>query len=84
MSKNNGGAAFPTTHIEDDTFMDELGRGRTIRAARMKGGLTIRDYFAAKALQAIPHIGNGSNLNFDEIASDAYMLADAMLKARNQ
>ena len=40
-------------------------------------GLTIRDYFAAKAMQALAQ-GN----YFDATARQAYMIADAMLKAR--
>ena len=42
-------------------------------------GLTIRDYFAAKAMQALAQ-GN----YFDATARQAYMIADAMLKAREE
>jgi len=41
-------------------------------------GLTMRDYFAAKAMQAL--IDNDGL--FSEIPTQAYALADAMLKAR--
>jgi hypothetical protein len=41
-------------------------------------GMTLRDYFAARAMQAL--IDN-DNL-FSEIPTQAYELADAMLKAR--
>jgi hypothetical protein len=41
-------------------------------------GMTLRDYFAAKAMQAL--IDN--NGLFSEIPTQAYALADAMLKAR--
>ena len=44
-------------------------------------GMTLRDYFAAKAMQAmiarIPMSGG-------ETARDAYIIADAMLEARDQ
>ena len=40
-------------------------------------GMTLRDYFAAKAMQALAQ-GN----YFDATARQAYMIADAMLKAR--
>jgi hypothetical protein len=40
-------------------------------------GMTLRDYFAAKAMQALVQ-GN----YFDVTAKQAYMMADAMLKAR--
>ena len=42
-------------------------------------GMTLRDYFAAKAMQAL--IDNDGL--FSEIPTQAYALADAMLKARN-
>jgi len=41
-------------------------------------GMTLRDYFAAKAMQAL--IANDGL--FSEIPTQAYALADAMLKAR--
>lgn len=42
-------------------------------------GMTLRDYFAAKAMQGLV-ANNGSNPF--EIAKAAYVVADAMLKAR--
>ena len=41
-------------------------------------GMTLRDYFAARAMQAL--IDNDGL--FSEIPAQAYELADAMLKAR--
>ena len=41
-------------------------------------GMTLRDYFAAKAMQAL--IDNDGL--FSEIPTQAYSIADAMLKAR--
>ena len=46
-------------------------------------GMTLRDYFAAKAMQGImtdPNLSMGR----DEVAEWAYRQADAMLKARNK
>jgi hypothetical protein len=43
-------------------------------------GLTIRDYFAAKAMQAL--IDNDTF--FADVAPEAYRMADEMLKAREQ
>jgi hypothetical protein len=43
-------------------------------------GMTLRDYFAAKAMQALID-NDGLFLN---IPTQAYELADAMLKAREQ
>lgn len=43
-------------------------------------GMTLRDYFAAKAMLGVAH----EALEIDEIAVWAYKMADAMLKAREQ
>ena len=43
-------------------------------------GMTLRDYFAAKALQGF--ISRGGNYNAEFDADRAYAFADAMLKAR--
>jgi hypothetical protein len=45
-------------------------------------GMTLRDYFAAKALQAILGAGISSDQYKDD-AEQAYVIADAMIKARN-
>ena len=42
-----------------------------------EGGMTLRDYFAAKAMQGI--VVNGGHSSFALVAQDAYELADAML-----
>jgi hypothetical protein len=47
-----------------------------------QAGMTLRDWFAGQVLVAIPHIGCGSDLEPEQIAHDAYKIADAMLKAR--
>ena len=49
-----------------------------------KTGMTLRDYFAAKAMQALlrqypDHLMNSPS---NEVACDAYSMADAMMKAR--
>jgi hypothetical protein len=46
-----------------------------------KEGMTLRDYFAAKAMYGF--VANGST-NVQEIAQASYIVADAMLKARGQ
>jgi len=69
MTKETGGPAFPTSD------WDENGRAYKIH------GTTLRDYFAAKAMQAIlsnPEYGDED----DSLAGAAYYVADAMLKAR--
>ncbi len=72
--KDTGGPAFPVkTAMFDCT----------------QPGMTLRDYFAAKAMQSFcstytraPHSSTEEWL--DSISTRAYMIADAMLKARNQ
>lgn len=64
MSKDsNGGPAFP---LEDTSWRNA------------HEGMTLRDYFAAKALQAIADPCHSPEL----FANRAYEIADAMLKAR--
>jgi hypothetical protein len=66
-----GGPAFP--------FIFDDGRQRNVYT-----GMTLRDYFAAKAMQAF--IGN-ANLNVFDVAAvarAAYKMADAMLEAREE
>jgi len=46
----------------------------------MSDGMDLRDYFAAKAMEAL--IDNDGL--FSEIPTQAYALADAMLKARKE
>ena len=45
-------------------------------------GMTLRDYFAAKAMQS--YVAHNKSYDFDDIAAMSYRTADAMLKAREQ
>ena len=47
-------------------------------------GMTLRDYFAAKAMQAIVSKEVSHVSWVDEYAKNAYKMADAMMKAREQ
>ncbi|MEC3930123.1 hypothetical protein VNX24_09145 [Citrobacter farmeri] len=68
MSNKEYEQAFPT---RDDNY-DSKYSGP---------GMTLRDYFAAKAMQGI--ISSECNYRaFSDLASDAYSIADAMLLAR--
>lgn len=49
-------------------------------AIEFESGMTLRDYFAAKAMAAI--IETKARSNAGEIAGDAYHVADAMLAQR--
>lgn len=98
---NTGGTAFPmqdpqaihayaagrTANIPADQ-VDERDRVYLAARAEAVGGMTLRDFFAAKAL---PVVASGSHCmgknylhpdHFSSAASDAYKMADAMLKAR--
>jgi hypothetical protein len=57
--------AFPAMHFD---------------LAENEHGMTLRDYFAAKAMQTLieKYSHNG------DVARNAYNIADAMLKARNE
>lgn len=46
-------------------------------------GMTLRDYFAAKAMQGFAAY-IGPSMTFDSRAKTAYEWADAMLKARDK
>jgi hypothetical protein len=63
---NDGGPAFP--------FREQDGEGGYERFP----GMSLRDYFAAAALQGL--LANASEVN-DELAAEAFMAADAMLAA---
>jgi len=58
----------------------------TVMIGEIEGGMTLRDYFAAKAMQNFrDQIGSQSDQEwFDQIAKGAYRMADAMLKARGE
>ena len=45
-------------------------------------GMTLRDYFAAKAMQSYLLDKNRDSFTFEQWAQASYEMADAMLKAR--
>ena len=53
----------------------------TVMIGELEGGMTLRDYFAAKAMQAILSDPSYSSPD-DKLAEASYWIADAMLKAR--
>lgn len=71
---NNGGPAFPREDYQSNGYdkgFEKLGQE----------GMSLRDYFAAKAMQGELASGDASN-HVENIASRSYAIADAMLKAR--
>jgi hypothetical protein len=77
---DDGGPAFP---VEVDANQpDGRQTGNTVWQAY---GMSLRDYFAAKAMQGlIASNDEGAGDRIDDIPAYAYSIADAMLKARKQ
>ena len=67
-SANTGGPAFPSNHDNEYGYPAK--------------GMTLRDYFAAKAIQGMLACPVQPQSGPDMYARDAYTIADAMLKAR--
>ena len=70
--KNDGGMAFPMSFLKDDRYS--------------AAGMSLRDYFAAKAMEGLLAQSMGTALSSDVTsgADYAYKMADAMLKERNK
>ena len=56
----------------------------SLRGDKNPEGMTLRDYFAAKAMQAIASRGIVNEVPLEIYATNAYKLADAMMKAREE
>lgn len=70
MKKDTGGPAFPLVYDVPPENVRHVYQG-----------MTLRDYFAAKAMQGL--IAEGAT-GYEDIAFFAYKYADAMLKAREE
>ena len=66
---HTGGPAFPAMHYD---------------LAHNEHGMTMRDYFAAKAMQGLFSDVDTSLMSQKQIAEWAYKMADAMLEAREK
>jgi hypothetical protein len=66
-NQNTGGPAFPTPRYERNDMYSL--------------GMTLRDYFAAKAMQGM--LTRPGSITLIDDANFAYKMADALLKARN-
>lgn len=79
MSKDNGGSAFPHTEV----FVDGSSGSLIYENYR---GLTMRDYFAANAMQGMlaSLVGTTSWLSGPEIAKCAFVYADTMIAERDK
>jgi len=84
LDKNDGGSAFP--HLHESS--------QRINESEMHGGMTLRDYFAAKAMAAIwagsaitviQNVADEAGVSHEScIAKVAYSQAEAMLKERSE
>lgn len=83
MSTNDGGPAFPAGSVRKSRPAHDPGGNwvETDRVQPLHQGLTMRDYFAARAMQG--WIVGAENPDCEVIARVAYEMADAMLAARN-
>lgn len=76
-NKDTGGPAFP---VHPD-MAAQLG----CVPSSSDAGMSLRDYFAAKAMQALITAPNVRPMIEDgEVSGWAYKMADAMMKAREQ
>ena len=66
--------AFPRADMKFNSLIpDELG-------------MDLRDYFASKAMQGMLSglLADGMDLGWSDVATNAYRMADAMMKAREE
>lgn len=75
MKKENGGPAYPA-HIRGNTGTDTVSFSST-------SGMSLRDYFAAKAMQGLIHSFAISS-TIEYITALSYSYADAMLEEREK
>jgi hypothetical protein len=88
----DGGPAFPVTYEIENGPPDNAIPGHLYPGSKSTvvcSGLTVRDYFAAKAMQAIiaATVESDSSMTARAVGSateGAYFIADEMLRARGQ
>jgi hypothetical protein len=73
---NDGGPAFPVADYDHQTF----NPGTVAECRRLLSGMSLRDHFAAMAMQGLMARIGAHEAHL--IAHDAYIVADAMLAAR--
>ncbi|OFS73864.1 hypothetical protein HMPREF3173_10285 [Pseudomonas sp. HMSC08G10] len=87
MSKETGGPAFPAQINNGGNAAIKGFNGEEIKPYTFSAypGMTLRDYFAAKAMHGTMAAMDSGERNYtppETIAKNAYELADAMLAAR--
>lgn len=76
---NNDIAMFPILEFTQNDTTGEITHHKYV-----SDGTTLRDYFAAKALEGICARNDTWGLSVEQLADKAFVLSDAMLKARNK
>lgn len=76
MRKDTGGYAFP--HDVEERSQNVYGETKTSEYS--DPGMTLRDYFAAKAMQVL--LNKESLEGYGVVSEHAYLVADRMLEAR--
>jgi hypothetical protein len=84
MSKDTGGQAFPDFMRLQLLRQEGLSPEMKETVYMQSSGMTLRDYFAAKALQALltSKLADEFTATMADMARDSYRMADAMLKER--
>lgn len=73
--ESTGGPAFPAMEVRTEDTQDLV--------ANASQGMTLRDWFAGKALEGI-FASNAQGATYEHISEAAYKAADAMLAERNK
>jgi hypothetical protein len=94
MAKDTGGSAFPLPehlfnivqdYVEKSNLPKEISEQFLADFSKGAIGMTLRDYFAAKAMQGIAANQRWNvTKQIDNCAREAYAIADAMIKERNK
>lgn len=80
MPKNDGGPAYPVLGMSQRNGQEFL--------AVFNNGMTLREYFAAKAMQSLlispGQMGNDCRANDERLSCWSFQIADAMLAERER
>lgn len=68
-----GGTAFPLVYDDEIKLTKEI-----------HSGMTMRDWFAGKAMQGLLADRSWQGMTTDQVAEFSYFMADAMLKERSK
>jgi hypothetical protein len=81
MIKDDGGPAFPGQIPTGAVYLDPA-LGRNVAEYEPVQGMSLRDYFAAKAMLGYLAYNAEVSDNNDKLAEWSYATADAMIRAR--